>query len=335
MKTRMLAVCGSLALSAGSLMADFSYHETSKVTGGAMAGMLKVAGVFSKQAREPIEATVALKGNRMAHRSANHLSIIDLDKKTITEVDLQKKQYSVMTFEQMKQALEEMSRKMKDNKNQDAEMNFKVSADATGKRKQIAGYDAKEVLIKMTMEGTDKKSGQKGAMVIYSDVWMADGIPGYAEVRDFYKKMAAELNWAPGGNMFMSQPEIAKGMSEAFKEVANQNGAPVFQMVTMGGEGTPAPSGEPGAAPQKEQKPKVSAGSMLGGALGGRFGLGRKKQQPDEQQQEDAKAQQGQQAGTLLEMQTEYSAFAQTADASLFDIPAGFKQVEPDLKRAR
>jgi hypothetical protein len=330
---RVLTVCGTLALSTTSLMADFSYHETTKITGGVMAGVLKVAGVFSKAAREPIEATVALKGNRMAHRSTLHGSIIDLDQKTITDVDLQKKTYSVMTFDEMKQALEDMQKKMKEkNQNGDADFNFKVSAEATGKRKQIAGYDAQEMLIKMQMEGTDKKSGQSGSMVVYSDVWMANSVPGYGEVRDFYKKMAAELNWAPGGNMFMAQPQVAKGFAEAMKEVSKQNGAPVFQMITMGPEGTPPPTGDPDAAQQKESKPKPSAGSVIGGALGGKFGLGRKKSQPEEQPQQQGGQQQG---GALIEMQTEYSQFATTADASLFEIPAGFKQVESPMKKGK
>jgi hypothetical protein len=34
-------------------------------------------------------------------------------------------------------------------------------------------------------------------------------------------------------------------------------------------------------------------------------------------------------------MQTEYSAFATTADASLFEIPAGFKQVESEMKKMK
>jgi hypothetical protein len=328
MRHRYGAITAAVLL-AGPAFADFSYHETTKITGGMMAGAMKVAGVFSKQAREPMESTVALKGNQLAHRSATHGSIIDLDKHTITDIDLQKKQYSVMTFEQMKQAMEAASEKMKD-KNQDAEMNFKVSADATGKRKQIAGLDAREVLIKMQMESTDKKSGQSGSMVVYSDVWMADGIAGYGEMSAFYKKMAAELNWSPGSNMFAAQPQLAKGLSEAYKEVASQNGAPVFQTIVMGPEGVAPPSGDPDAA--KEAKPKPSAGAVLGGALGGRFGLGKKKQQEDPQQQPNG---QPAGAGAMIEMQTEFSNFAQTADASLFEIPAGFKQVEHDMKRMK
>ncbi len=334
MAQKFVSVCGVLAFSASSLFADFSYHETSKITGGAMAGMMKVAGVFSKQAREPIETTVALKGNRMAHRSQTHLSLIDLDSKTITSVDLQKKQYSVMTFDEMRQAMENLSKKMK--KDNNADVKFNVSANPTGKTKEIAGYTAKEIQMKMAMDMTDQKSKQSGSMVIYTNLWIAENVPGYSEVADFYRKMGAELNWTPGGNMFMQQPEVAKGMAESFKEISKLNGAPVFQVMTMGPEGTPPPSSDgPQPAAQQQEKPKSGGlGSALGSRLGGLGGLGRKKSEPPPQDQPQPQQQQGS-AGALIEMQTEYSGFATTADASLFEIPAGFKQVESEMKKMK
>ena len=62
-----------LVLAAGSAQADFSYEQTSKITGGMMAGMMKFAGAFSKQAREPMRSTVTIKGDRMTTTSANRL----------------------------------------------------------------------------------------------------------------------------------------------------------------------------------------------------------------------------------------------------------------------
>src|SRR5262252_3344660 len=100
---KSIGLIALLLLAASLLPADFSYQEKSTITGGALLSMMKVVGVFSKQAREPIEAAVAVKGNRMVHRSAHNASIIDLDSQTITHVDFEKKSYSVMTFEQMKQ----------------------------------------------------------------------------------------------------------------------------------------------------------------------------------------------------------------------------------------
>src|SRR5690349_7327357 len=81
MLRKVVTVTGFLTFSASGLFADFSYQEKSTITGGAMVSMLKVAGVFSKgarQAREPITSTVALKGDKMLHRSDQQMSIIDL-----------------------------------------------------------------------------------------------------------------------------------------------------------------------------------------------------------------------------------------------------------------
>ena len=63
-------------LAAGLLSADFSYQETSKITGGAMAAMMNVAGIFSKNAREPIVSTVAVKGDRMVRKNSNQIQIM-------------------------------------------------------------------------------------------------------------------------------------------------------------------------------------------------------------------------------------------------------------------
>ena len=51
---KFLIIAGIMVVPCSTLLADFTYEETSAITGGALAGMLKVVGVFSKQAREPI-----------------------------------------------------------------------------------------------------------------------------------------------------------------------------------------------------------------------------------------------------------------------------------------
>jgi hypothetical protein len=77
----------------------------------------------------------------MVHRCPLHATVIDLASQTITSIDMQKKTYSVMTFDEMKQMMRQMSEKMNQNKNQ-GEMKFSVSAQDTGKTKRIAGLEA-------------------------------------------------------------------------------------------------------------------------------------------------------------------------------------------------
>src|ERR1700745_3575377 len=108
---------GMLMAVLASLHADFAYTETTQITGGSMLGLMKMAGAFSRQARQagdPIVSTVAIKGNRMAHINPDHSEIIDLDAETITTIDNLKKQYTVMTFAQMKQQVEAAAAKMKE-----------------------------------------------------------------------------------------------------------------------------------------------------------------------------------------------------------------------------
>src|ERR1700736_6532858 len=154
-----------LACLPACLLADFSYEESTKITGGMMAGVMKFAGAFSKQAREPIQSTVALKGNRMLHGNKDRASVIDLDSETITEINFQKKTYSVMTFAEMKQAMEQAMQRVKDGPKQpqqpdqksDVKTDFKLDIKNTGQSKEINGLQAKETILTMMIEGTDQK----------------------------------------------------------------------------------------------------------------------------------------------------------------------------------
>jgi len=345
MLRRVVTIAGFMALAAATLSAAFTYQETSTITGGMLKSMMAVAGVFSKQAREPIQSTVSVKGDRMVHRSQTRASITDLASQTITTIDFQKKTYSVMTFDEMKQAIEQMQQRMKrGGEQQQAQMNFKVEANATGKTKQVGGIDCKEMILKMTMEGTDEKTGQKGGMAITTDMWVGPGIKGYQEVRDFYRRMAEKINWTPGGNMFMSNPDAAKGMAEVYKEVSKIDGVPVQQMITMGASGMQPAAGAQSTSDNQQQQPqqppaeRPSVGSALGNALGGKFGISRKKTSSDAPPPSNTSnnASANGTPGSLLEMTTELSSFSAAAvDDSQFAVPSGFKKVEPDARRVR
>lgn len=334
---KIVKIAGLLALASSTLLADFSYQETGTITGGMMKSLMKVAGVFSKNAREagkPIVSTVAVKGNRMVDRNDLHMSIIDLDAKTITTVDMQKKTYSVMTFEQMKQMMQMMSERMHQQDPNSPQMQIKVSATATGKSKAFSGVDAKEMLVKIEMQSTDPKTGKTGSLPITVDTWIAPAAEGYAEVRAFYKRMADEIGWTPGGNMFMTRPEVAKGMAEAEKQVSALDGMPVFETMSMGMTGAEGQSGAaqteaapPDQATQQQQPERPS----LSGLLGSRIGISRSRSSSSQ----PAKSSSGNSnSASLLEMTMEMSGFSSSAvDAGQFAIPAGFKQLESDPKR--
>ena len=302
---------------------DFSYEQTAKLTGGMMAGMMKVAGMFSKQAREPMVTAVAVKGDRMVQTGVHQAKIIDLEKETITDLNFDKKQYSVMTFDQMKQAMAQASQQMKGNNPNAADMNFKVSTKDTGQKRQIAGFDTHEVVLTVDMVATDPQSGQSGGMQVVSDMWLAPKVAGYDEITNFYKRMVQKLNWAPsalGG--LGNRADLAKGFAAMYQEGSKLDGMPVFETVRMGGQGQAAGTPPPSTPPPQQSEPRAEEQQTgLGRLLGG---LGRKKSTEQEQSAGDA-------SGALMEMTMEISAFSNnTLDAAKFEIPAGFKQVEPE-----
>ena len=107
-KRLALLLVVSLAIPPSLYAADYTYQQTTQLTGGSLLHMMKSVGFISSQARhmgDPVVSTIYLKDNRLANVSAESIEIIDLDKETITHVDVQKKTYTVMTFDQMKQAM--------------------------------------------------------------------------------------------------------------------------------------------------------------------------------------------------------------------------------------
>jgi hypothetical protein len=342
MKRIVCAAClfGSAAL----LRADFTYQETSQMTGGSLVAMMKALGPLTRAAREPIVSTHIVKGNRMATLTKDRISVIDLDKETITTIDTAKKTYSIMTFAEMKQAMEDAARRLQGRqKNNDVETQFKVSAKSTGQTKNVQGLNAKEIVITMAMEGNNTKTGENGAMDITTDAWYAP-VPGYGEVKEFHKKMAAKLGDMFGSGMQQitqmaaaqgGQANMNQGMEQVARELAKIDGVPVESSVKMGASGT-APNGDSAggsksqAQPQREESPSGPT-SIAGAALGRLGGFGRRKK--DDSAPQDGKNSQSN-SGTLMEMMMTLTSFSSgPADTSKFEIPAGFKQVEPDTRR--
>src|SRR5579885_3132607 len=113
---RIVTVMASLFLISTLGWADFKYTQTSQITGGAMKSMMKGLGIFSKSMRETtnvIESVTYVKGDYFfLFKQKTAYEIIDLHGKRIINVNPQKQSYSVMTFEQMREAVQQMSQRM-------------------------------------------------------------------------------------------------------------------------------------------------------------------------------------------------------------------------------
>ncbi|HUI43506.1 MAG TPA: hypothetical protein VL523_16195 [Terriglobia bacterium] len=343
---------------AGSSRADFKYTESSKITGGAMAGMMKVAGMFSKQAREPIVSTEYLKGHKMRRDSSDgRSSIIDLDGRRIIEIDNKKRTYSVMTFDQMRQRLEAAKAKMqeqtaKQNKSNPQQANVKLTpklsvTNGPGTR-TVAGLPTHEVKVdlEMLMEATDpNQPGQSGQVQTWvkSDQYVTPSLPGSEQFLEFQRAMARELDWVPG-EMFGGNIQVSTSMAELQKNSAAVKGFPMLQYVSMGMGAPGQPNGgSPGASPGGQEQQQSSgtgdASSPSGAAaqtLGKMFGGLHRKKKQDQDQSGGGASQSGpappSEPGALMEMTVEVTSVSTDAlDDTLFAPPAGYTQVQENL----
>jgi hypothetical protein len=323
---KALGIALTACLAASPVWADFSYQQRSQITGGAMASMMKFAGAFSKQAREPMVFQIYVSGHKIARIGAHTGEIIDVDKETITHISFDRKTYSVTTFEQMKQQMQKMAEQAKNKSDANsADVQFKVSANATGQTKDIDGLNAKEMVMTLSMEGTDAKTGQSGSLDLKSDMWMAP-VAGYEEVRELYQAMGQKLGFVPGmGFGAMERPDLVKGMGELANQMAKMEGTPVETVTTIAGSGRPSNSDNNSSLANSDSSDNPLARVR---GLGGFGGFGRKKKNTE--QQDDAAASPAHSSnGVLAEITSQSSNFSSAPlDPSKFELPAGFRQVE-------
>jgi hypothetical protein len=342
-----------------TLRADFSYQDTTQMTGGSLVNALRMLGPFARGSREATVSTHMIKGNRMASVTKDRTTILDLDKETITTIDTAKKTYSVMTFAEMKQMMEDAKKKMEEAQQKmkgqnpaasGVQMNAKVSSNATGQTKTVQGLTAKEIVTTITMEmqaADQPQQGQPAAMTIVTDSWLAI-VPGYDEVKAFYMKAAAKVGSMIGSSMpqiGMMRADVSKGLEESAKELAKLDGVPVETVTKMSSAGGPSAGGgssgasSDGSAAQNQSNAPNSPAAALGrlAGIGGLGGFGRNRKKTDDQQQappDQPQQQSGSSSTSLIETTTQMNSFSSAPiDGSKFEVPAGFKQVQSDLRR--
>ena len=358
MTNRLKTLGVLLALSAPFSLADFRYDQSSRMTGGSMMAMMKMAAKFSKGAMDPVNSTVAVKGNRMVMNHGKSATIYDLDKETITEVNFEKKEYSVTTFTEMKAFLEKTILK-----GGTTETAVEIDVKETGKEEVVAGMKAREFLMTMKVEATDPQTGKKSEMQMEMSNWLATKLPGYEEISDFYKRMGEKMDMR---SMFggMGQAGMGKGMAEAAKKMATMDGIPVLQIMRMiptdpeqlrqMGEAQASQPQQPmpSAGQTAEQAAGQAAASAVAGRMGRLGGLGsaglgglggmRKKKQeapvaePVAAATPEAMGVKGSFTSevSMMEMTIESKNHSNSSvDDGMFAVPGGFKTVKGAMQK--
>jgi hypothetical protein len=336
--TAGLLVFGSLFFSSALLRAEVKTQEKSRLK---MEGMMgRMMGMFAgKAAKEGIINTVAVKGNRKVTASEDTSEIIDLGEQKIYELDLKKKTYKVTTFEEMRQQLREAQEKgmkaareeKKDEKQQpEKQMEIDFSLKETGQKKNINGYDCREVLMTITTHEKGKTLEEAGGMVMTAHVWLAPNIPATREITEFEMRYAKAMDLGPGtagsaeqmAMMMAMYPGMKEMMGKMQGESVNMDGTQILTEMTIEAVQNPAQASQEQEQKQKQEGDSSSITSVknIGGMLG-RFG--RKKETEPKPEGEAAKPKN---RATLMTTTHELLKVETAVPDSDLAIPAGFKE---------
>ncbi|MDA0207313.1 MAG: hypothetical protein O3A53_13410 [Acidobacteria bacterium] len=242
---RFILLAGAALACSATLFADFSYVETTDLTGGSMAGAMKFAGKFGGGGFKNMQANVYVSGDLYARIDERTGSIINLKDQTVTNIDYKRGEYSVMTFAEMQQALEQTqadarakTEKQKKKNDDDVKINFSVDLKDPGRTAMISGFAAKEMILLITADSTESNKSRSKTMNMATNMWKSTEVPGYQELQDFYRRMSESIAWNPSSTMLSGMQEgfdMGESMAKLQEQAAKMEGATVKQIMRMGG----------------------------------------------------------------------------------------------------
>jgi hypothetical protein len=311
-----------------SLGAEVKTREKTQVKFEGMLG--RMVNMFGgKGAREGIISSTAVKTQRRATFGENTGQIVDLSEEKIYDLDMKKKEYRVMTFEQVRQQMREAREKaekeaaeaqkeakeQKPEKTEQAEPAKQLDVDfdvkETGQKKQLIGYDTREVVMTITVREKGKTLDESGGLVMTSDMWLAPQIPAMKEAGEFELRYWKQLQGGDTAGVSAEQmaaaiamyPMLKPALDRMKQESGKLSGTPLMTVMTF-----------EAVQSTEAMKNASSQGSSSGGGLGGM--LARKMIK-----KEDPK-----QRATIFTSQHEVLEVATSVAPADLEIPAGFKE---------
>jgi hypothetical protein len=182
----------------------------------------------------------------------------------------------------------------------------------TGQRKQIAGYDARNTIVTVTVREKNHTLEESGGLVMTNDLWLGPQIPELKELAEFELKywkqlqgpQAAALSAEQMSMVLAMYPLVAKAMERMQKEGDKLSGTPLDSTMTFD------------AVLSKAQMEQAKADQQKSG--GGGFGgmLARKMMK-----KEDPK-----QRATIFTTNHQYLEVSKTVAPADLAIPADYKE---------
>ena len=360
------AAASALNLIASVASADVTLESHIAVTGtgimsaGNMSGTTRTT-ISGERSRSDSDLQLQSKVVRMfAHGAVGPTAeIIRLDQDKIDHLDLNKKQYTEQTFEELRARLQKALDQTKDNNQgqaQDAQkpmddskcewLDPKVDVRRSGEKASYAGYDAERLTITASQPCKDKETGAICEVALSLDEWLAPGFTANTEADKFHRayaqKMGLDLNAGRGGFGGGDINQRAQSMfgryqgvwSEIVAKTKDVKGYPVKTSFAFAFGGTQCKSAQSQQQPDSAGDSTPTTPGGLAGAMAGKFGSMFHKKKDDAPAAGDPSAPAPAPAlpdglVPLITMTSELvSVSTAGVSAAVFEVPADFKKTE-------
>jgi hypothetical protein len=367
MRSTALVLLGSfLGFAAGSAQADVTVESTTSVDGvGAMAfanmsGSSKTS-ISGDNAR--IDSDMKMQSKVIGFLARNALGpsaeIVLLDQDKLYHLNINKKEYTETSFEQIRAQMQKMSDQMNssEDKRQPAAIDqskcvwlpAKAEVTKSGEKAQFAGYDAQRVTVTATQPCQDKETGAICEIALVLDQWISADFGESSEARKFYAAYASKMGIDISNSQDVSQRAKTlfgqyKGVwTEIAEKMPKVKGYPVKSSFSLG-IGGPQCKNSNSQASQTSQTDNSSPSSSgvspspsgIAGAVVGKLGgLFQKKKDttdappatPPAPAVEPVVMPPGDIALMTVSSQV-VSVSTSNVSADVFTVPAGFKKIE-------
>lgn len=328
--------------------ADVKTEEKSQLK---MEGMIgRMAGMFGGKAmHEGVINTVAVKGNRKMTVNDTTGQIIDLGEEKIYELDMKGKTYKVTTFEEMRRRLQEARERAAKAPRESGEpaparqqqgepqMEIDFNIKETGQKKNINGYDCREVVMTITTRQKGKTLEEGGGMVMTSNQWLAPKIAAMKEINDFDIRYAQKMSSVYFGGaeqmaaMAAMYPAMKDMMGKFQTENVNMDGTAILTVMTMETVAGPEQAAQQQRQQEQQQQqarsePPTNITSVrgIGGMLGRR--IAKRKGEGDNPPPAGAEGGGPKNRARLMTMNHEMVRISTSLSPSDLAIPTGFRE---------
>ena len=258
LRSTALVLMGSiLGFAAGTAQADITIERTTSVEGvGAMAfaNMSGSSKTSISGDKSRTDSDMKMQSKIIGFLARNALGpsaeIVLLDQDKIYHLNMNKKEYTETTFEQLREQMQKMSDQMNssEDKKQPSAVDqskcvwlpAKVDVTKSGEKAQFAGYDAQRVTVTATQPCQDKETGAICEVALVLDQWTSADFAESSEARKFYTAYASKMGLDISNSQDVSEKAKAlfsqyKGVwTEVAAKMQSVKGYPVKSSFTLG-----------------------------------------------------------------------------------------------------